>query len=95
MAGDILRKAKVWPHLSEALREKSLVIGTTRRTGRLRGVIAQSVMLVAYELGRKSYEAASPVLVKQEELDALCKHIQDILHLLEYIPVEAEISRKR
>jgi TrmH family RNA methyltransferase len=140
-AGDILRKAKVWPHLGEALREKSLVIGTTRRRGRQRGVIipledgmkritsaakqnkvgiffgrerngltnseiekcsflmtipsdssspslnlAQSVMLIAYELGRKSYKAASPVLVKQGELDDLYKHIQDTLCLLDYIP---------
>jgi tRNA C32,U32 (ribose-2'-O)-methylase TrmJ len=43
-------------------------------------------MLVAYELGRKSYKAASPVLVKQDELDDLHKHIQATLRILEYMP---------
>jgi TrmH family RNA methyltransferase len=140
-AGDLLMKARIYPDLSDAVREKSLVIGTTRRRGRQRGLIipiedgvkrmmatakrnkvgilfgrekngltnreveecgflltipsdpsspslnlAQSVMLVAYELGRKSYRAASPVLVKQGELDDFYKHINATLRILEYIP---------
>jgi TrmH family RNA methyltransferase len=140
-AGDVLMKARVYPDFGDAVREKNLVIGTTRRRGRQRGLIipiedgvkrimaaakrnkvgilfgrekngltnreveecsflmtipsdsfspslnlAQSVMLVAYELGRKSYRAASPVLVKQGELDDLYRHIQTTLRILEYIP---------
>jgi TrmH family RNA methyltransferase len=140
-AGDLLMKARIYPDLSDAVREKSLVIGTTRRRGRQRGLIiaiedgvkrimttakrnrvcilfgrekngltnreveacsflmtipsdssspslnlAQSVMLVAYELGRRTYETAFPALVKQGELDDLYKHIHATLRILEYIP---------
>jgi TrmH family RNA methyltransferase len=140
-AGDVLRKAQIYPNPGGAVREKNLIVGTTRRKGRRRGFIipledgvrrimaaakrnkvgilfgrekngltnqevdecgflmtipsdpfspslnlAQSVMLVAYELGRENYKAAYPVLAKRDELDDLYRHIQATLRILEYIP---------
>ncbi len=38
-AEDILSTVKVHPELAPALKDKSLIIGTTRRTGRKRGLI--------------------------------------------------------
>jgi TrmH family RNA methyltransferase len=136
---DVLENAKVYTTFGAAIRDKQLVIGTTRRTGRTRGVIvpikesvrkiiaaaeknklailfgrerngltnheveqcgflitissdpsspslnlAQSVLLVAYELGRKTYKTAWPELVPCEELEPLYTRIQATLTLLEY-----------
>lgn len=36
---DVLEKAEIYPNLEEAIRDKSLVVGTTRRRGSKRGVI--------------------------------------------------------
>ncbi len=47
--------------------------------------LADSVLLVAYELSRKTYKGESPALVKNEELENLYKHIQSTLRFLEYI----------
>jgi TrmH family RNA methyltransferase len=140
-AGDVLKKAQIYPCFGHAVKEKSLVVGTTRRRGGQRGLIipleegvkrimavarqnrvgilfgrekngltnreveecgflmiipsdpsspslnlAQSVMLVAYELGRKDYGTAFPRLVKKRDLDDLYKHIQATLRLLQYTP---------
>ncbi len=38
-AVDLLEKARVWASLGEAIGDKALTIGTTRRTGRRRGLI--------------------------------------------------------
>ena len=138
---DVLEKAKVHKSFGDAIKDKGIVIGTTRRLGKRRGLIlpvkdglkraitaakknkvailfgreskglsnkeveecgfmitipadplspslnlAQSVLLVAYELGRKAYKATSPELVKRAELDTLYSHIQSTLKLLDYIP---------
>lgn len=138
---DVLEKAKVHKNFGDAIKDKGLVIGATRRLGKRRGLIlpvkdgikraiiaarknkvailfgreskglsnkeveecgfmitipadplspslnlAQSVLLVAYELGQKTYKAASPELVKRAELDILYSHIQSTLKLLDYIP---------
>ncbi len=138
---DVLERARVYPRFNDAIKDKNLVIGTTRRIGKRRGLIlpmkyalkrvssaakknkvailfgkedkglsnkevegcgflmtipsdrlspslnlSQSVLLVAYELGRKTYKAESPALVKQEEIEALYKRIQSVLKHLEYIP---------
>ncbi|MFA4828137.1 MAG: RNA methyltransferase [Thermodesulfovibrionales bacterium] len=138
---DVLEKAKVHKNLGDAIKDKGIVIGATRRLGKRRGLIlpvkdglkraitaakknkvailfgreskglsnkeveecgfmitipadplspslnlAQSVLLVAYELGRKAYKATSPELVKRAELDTLYSHIQSTLKLLDYIP---------
>ncbi len=138
---DVFEKARVYPRFNDAIKDKNLVIGTTRRVGKRRGLIlplkdalkrvisaarknkvailfgkedkglsnkevegcgflmtipsdrlspslnlSQSVLLVAYELGRKTYKAESPALVKQEEIEALYKRIQSVLKHLEYIP---------
>jgi tRNA C32,U32 (ribose-2'-O)-methylase TrmJ len=48
--------------------------------------LAQSVMLVAYELSQKSFKTIAPELVSNKELDTLYRHINAILRLLEYIP---------
>ena len=48
--------------------------------------LAQSVLLVAYELGRGAYRAEGPKLVEREELESLCSHMRSTLRLLEYIP---------
>lgn len=140
-AYDIVKKAIVYPTINEAIKDKNLVIGTTRRLGKRRGLIlplrdsvkriissakknkvailfgrekngltneevdkcgflitipanpyapslnlAQSIMLVAYEIGYKNYSAEVPKLVKQDEIDYLLKHIESTLKLLEYIP---------
>ncbi|NWF51592.1 MAG: RNA methyltransferase [Nitrospirae bacterium] len=140
-ASDLLEKATVWTQLNNALKDKNLVIGTTRRVGKRRGLIlplkesvekivaasqknkvailfgredkglnnkeveecglliiipsdpllpslnlAQSVLLVAYELGVKTYNLPYPSLVKHEELENLYSHINSVLKLLEYIP---------
>ncbi len=140
-AYDIVKKATVYPSINEAIKDKNLIIGTTRRLGKKRGLIiplresikriissakknrvailfgrekngltneevdkcgflitipaapsapslnlAQSVMLVAYEIGHKNYSVEVPKLVKQNEIDYLLKHIESTLKLLEYIP---------
>ncbi|OGW39377.1 MAG: hypothetical protein A2Y97_12775 [Nitrospirae bacterium RBG_13_39_12] len=138
---DILERARVHPGFRDALKDKNLVIGTTRRLGKTRGLIvpleesikriitsakknrvailfgrerngltnkeiekcgfiinvpsdpsspslnlAQSVLLVAYELGKRTYLKNAPALVRHGEIDKLYKHIQTTLKLLEYIP---------
>lgn len=138
---DVLEKAKVHKSFGDAIKDKGIVIGATRRLGKRRGLIlpvkdglkraitaakknkvailfgreskglsnkeveecgfmitipadplspslnlAQSVLLVAYELGQKTYKATSPELVKRAELDTLYSHIQSTLKLLDYIP---------
>ena len=137
----VLEKAKVFKSFREAVGDKHLVIGTTRRLGKRRGLIvtledgmkrviaasrknrvailfgrerngltnreidecgllmtipsepavpslnlAQSVMLVAYELSRKTYKKAWPELVPREELEPLYARIQATLTRLEYAP---------
>ncbi|MDP3112484.1 MAG: RNA methyltransferase [Thermodesulfovibrionales bacterium] len=138
---DVLEKAKVHKSFGDAIKDKGIVIGATRRLGKRRGLIlpvkdglkraitaakknkvailfgreskglsnkeveecgfmitipadplspslnlAQSVLLVAYELGQKTYKATSPELVKRAELETLYSHIQSTLKLLDYIP---------
>jgi len=138
---DVLEKAKVHKNFGDAIKDKGIVIGATRRLGKRRGLIlpvkdglkraitaakknkvailfgreskglsnkeveecgfmitipadplspslnlAQSVLLVAYELGQKTYKATSPELVKRAELETLYSHIQATLKLLDYIP---------
>ncbi|MDP2754819.1 MAG: RNA methyltransferase [Nitrospirota bacterium] len=137
----ILENAMVHKSFTDAIKYKNLIIGTTRRLGRRRGLIvplkesvkriiaaakknkvailfgrerngltnkevekcgllitipadpetpslnlAQSVLLVAYELSHKTYKTEAPVLAKHEELETLYKHINSALNLLEYIP---------
>jgi TrmH family RNA methyltransferase len=136
---DVLEHAKVYDTFGAAIRDKQFVVGTTRRTGRTRGMIvpvkesirkiiatagknkiailfgrerngltnkeaaecgflitipsdplspslnlAQSVLLVAYELGQKTYKSASPEFVTHEEIVDLNRHIQNVLKLLDY-----------
>lgn len=138
---DLLKKAGVYATFHDAIRNKHLIIGTTRRLGLRRGLIvplkdgvrkiiataknnavaivfgrerngltnrevdecgllvtipsdpetpslnlAQSVLLVAYELSRKSYKTALPELVEYERLPHLYERIEASLRLLEYIP---------
>jgi TrmH family RNA methyltransferase len=150
---DLLERAAIYPTLKEAVTGKSLVIGTTRRLGRRRGLIlplkesikrimtaakrnniailfgredkglnnkeveecgflitiptdslspslnlAQSVLLVAYELSQTFYSGTSPVLVKHAELEKFYHYVNSILRLLEYIPrgdrdIETKIMR--
>ncbi len=140
-AFDLLEKATIWSQLKDALKDKNLVVGTTRRLGKRRGLIlplneavgrivaasqenkvailfgredkglnnmeveecgflitipsdplspslnlAQSVLLVAYELGKKTYSIPYPPLVRYEDLENLYLHINSVLKLLEYIP---------
>jgi TrmH family RNA methyltransferase len=137
----VLEKANVFNNFGEAVGDKHLVVGTTRRLGKRRGLIAplqegvkrilaasrknrvailfgrerngmtnreidecgflvtipsepavpslnlaQSVMLVAYELSRKTYKTAWPELVAREEFDPLYARIQSTIELLEYVP---------
>lgn len=137
----ILENAMVHKSFTDAIKYKNLIIGTTRRLGRRRGLIvplkesvkriiaaakknkvailfgrerngltnkevekcgllitipadpetpslnlAQSVMLVAYELSQKSYKAELPALIKHKELEPLYARIESTLKLLEFIP---------
>jgi TrmH family RNA methyltransferase len=146
----VLEDAKVHKSFSDAVEDKSLVVGTTRRLGRRRGLIvplkesvrriitvskknkvailfgrerigltnqeidecgllitipsdpltpslnlAQSVMLVAYELSQKTYKAELPALIKHKELGPLYARIEAILKLLEFIPRgDADLEKK-
>lgn len=152
-AGDVLENAVVRANLKTAIKDKNIIIGTTRRTGKRRGLIlplkdgikkavfaakknkiailfgredkgltnreveecgflitipanpasaslnlSQSVLLVAYELSRKTYKTEFPELARRKEIDALYKRIRSTLRLLEYIPrgssdLEARIMR--
>lgn len=138
---DVLEKAAVHSSFKDAIKDKSLIIGTTRRVGKRRGLIlplkdgieriittarknkiailfgredrgltnqeiekcgflitipsdplspslnlAQSVLLVTYELSQKTYKKEAPALVRHEELETLYRHIHSALNLLEYIP---------
>jgi TrmH family RNA methyltransferase len=138
---DILEQARVYSGFKEAIKDKQLVVGTTRRFGRTRGLffplreaskriiraakknqvailfgrekdglinqeveecgflvtipsnplfpslnLAQSVMLVAYELSQKSYKQEAPEFVKHKEIDKLYQRIHSTLRLLEYVP---------
>ncbi len=147
---DILKKATVHATFDDAIHEKHLVVGTTRRLGTRRGMIvrledsvgkiistarknrvallfgrerngltnrevnacgllitipsepatpslnlAQSVLLVAYELSRGSYKTSLPELVTQDRLPHLFARIKAILGLLEYIPRgDRDLERK-
>jgi TrmH family RNA methyltransferase len=146
----VLENAKVHKNFTDAIEDKNLVIGTTRRLGRRRGLIlplkdsvkriitasgknkiailfgrerigltnreiekcgllitipsnpeaaslnlAQSVMLVAYELSQKTYKTGLPELVKHEELAPLYSKIEATLKLLEFIPRgDADLEKK-
>jgi TrmH family RNA methyltransferase len=140
-AVDILEHSKVHLTLEDAIQDKSLVIGTTRRFGKRRGLIlpvkesirkiiitakknkvailfgredkglnnkeveeccflltiptdssspslnlAQSVLIVAYELSQKLYRGTVPVIVKHAKLENFYHHVNSVLKLLEYIP---------
>lgn len=138
---DILEKATVYSGFIEAIKDKQLVIGTTRRFGKKRGLffplkegtkriikaarknkvailfgrekngltnqeveecgflvtipssplfpslnLAQSVMLVAYELSQKSYKQDVLEFVENKEIEKLYQKIHSTLRLLEYLP---------
>ncbi len=140
-AADLLEGAKIHSRFGDAVRDKSVIAGTTRRVGKRRGVIlplkegvrkivasarknriailfgredkglnnreveecgflmtipsdpsfpslnlAQSVLLVAYELSQGTYGAEPQKLVKRTELDLLYRHLRSTLTLLDYIP---------
>lgn len=137
---DVLEKAKVCSSFEDAIKDKCLIVGTTRRIGRQRGLIlplkegakriisvakrnrvallfgredrglnnreveecgfmvtiptdmsspsmnlAQSVLLVAYEVSLCTFKTTSPEVVKREDLESLYKHLESALKLLEYI----------
>ncbi len=152
-AVELLEKAVIYKSFEDAIKDKNIIIGTTRRLGKRRGLIlplkdsikkiipaarknkiallfgredkgllnneveacgllitiptspsqpslnlAQSVMLVAYELTQKLYKKALPELATHEELEALYKRIPYVLKLLEYTPkgdrnIEIKIMR--
>lgn len=138
---DVIEKAIIHSSFKDAAKDKSLIVGTTRRLGKRRGLIlplkdgmkriiavasknkvamlfgredkglsnkevegcgflltiptdssspslnlAQSVLLVAYELSQELYRGTMPVIVKHEELENFYHHINSTLKLLEYIP---------
>jgi TrmH family RNA methyltransferase len=140
-AYNLLKQAPVYAEFDDAIHDKHLIVGTTRRLGTRMGLIvslkdsvrriittakrnkvaivfgrerngltnqevtqcgflvtipsepetpslnlAQSVLLVAYELSQKAYKTASPELVKHENVIALYEKIASTLKLLAYIP---------
>ncbi len=56
---DVLERARVYPSLTEALAEKSLVAGTTRRRGNRRGIIL-SAASAAKEIAKAAPGTRSP-----------------------------------
>ncbi len=152
-AVDLLEGASIHAGFEDAVKNKGMIVGTTRRLGKRRGVIlplkegidrivtaarknrvallfgredkglnnreveecgflmtipsdpsspslnlAQSVLLVAYELSQGTYRAEAPELVERAEIDLLYRHLRSTLKLLEYIPrgdrdLEARIMR--
>ncbi len=135
-AVDLIEQAIVHSDLKDAIKDKSLVIGTTRRLGKQRGLIiplkdsikriiltakknrvailfgredkglsnkekeecgflitiptdfsspslnlAQSILLVAYELSQKVYSGTTPVIVKHEELENFYNHVNSTIEL--------------
>jgi TrmH family RNA methyltransferase len=154
-AMDVLGSAKEYPSLAEAIAEASLVIGTSRRRGKRRGMalpvdeaaekvfntasrggnvavlfgrervglsaaetdecafminiptdsrqpslnLAQAVMVVAYELGKRQFEAPAPKGLKPLSTHAgqaaLSKRLTRILELLGYTKMgDRTIARK-
>lgn len=149
-AYDMVRHAIVHDKFEDAVEDKGLIAGTTRRLGRRRGLIlplkdsvkriittakknrvailfgrerngltnqeidecgllitipsdpvvaslnlAQSVMLVAYELSQKTYKTGSPEMIKHKELAPLYSKIEATLKLLEFIPRgDADLEKK-
>jgi len=140
-ATDVLNNAIVYNTLYDAIKEKSLIVGTSRRTGKKRGLIlplkesvkeilkvaktnkvailfgredrglsneeviecgfliyiptsqdapslnlAQSVLLVAYELSCQTIKSETPEFVQHKELNILYEHIKKTLKILGYIP---------
>jgi TrmH family RNA methyltransferase len=140
-AVDIIKKTRVHSRFKEAIRDKNLIVGTTRRLGKKRGLIlpvrdgikriiktarrnkvailfgrernglhnteveecgflltipsdplspslnlAQSVLLLAYELSLKDYKTDYPDMVSHDELVKLFRHAEATLKLLEFIP---------
>jgi TrmH family RNA methyltransferase len=140
-AADILKKAHVHSRFKDAIKDKNLIVGTTRRLGKKRGLIlpvkdsvkritkaarrnrvailfgrernglhnteveecgflltipsdplspslnlAQSVLLLAYELSKKDFKTDFPGMVNHNELEILFRHISVTLKLLEFIP---------
>lgn len=138
---DVLENAIVYDDFKKAIMDKNLIVGTTRRLGKRRGLIlplkegvkriikfakknkvailfgrernglnnkeveecgflitipashiapsinlAQSVLLVAYELSQKTLKSQIPKLVKYSELTPLYDRIKKALELLDYIP---------
>jgi TrmH family RNA methyltransferase len=149
-AVDVLENAVIYARFRDAIKDKHLVIGTTRRIGRQRGLIvplkdslrriittakknrvallfgrekngltnaevdqcgflitipadtaspslnlAQSVLLVAYELAQTTYKKALPALVEHARLAALYERIDTVLKLLEYIPIGDRALEKK
>lgn len=146
----VLEEARVYANVGDAIRDKQLIVGTTRRIGKRRGLIvplresarkivaaarnnrvailfgpertglrnpevdecgflvtipcdpdapslnlAQSVLLVAYELGRGSYVTSFPRLVEHEKVVRLYEKIGSTLQLLDYIPRgDRDLERK-
>jgi len=149
-AYNMIKQAIVYSNFEDAIKDKNLIVGTTRRLGSRRGLIiplkdsirriitvakknkvailfgrerngltnkevkecgfmitipadttapslnvAQSVLLVAYELSRKTYKTSSPELVRHEELGSFYKRLEEILNLLEYVPRgDRDLERK-
>ncbi|GBE01474.1 putative tRNA/rRNA methyltransferase [bacterium BMS3Bbin06] len=140
-ATDLLEEAGVFKSLDDAISDKALVVGTSRRTGKKRGLLlpleeaikeirkratknrvailfgredrgltneeagecgflvniptseeapslnlAQSVLIVAYELTKGEMNTETPAFVPHEELPALFEHIGKTLDILGYFP---------
>lgn len=140
-AVDLLENARVHSSFEDSQKDKSIIVGTTRRFGRRRGVIlplkegvrkiiaaskknrvavlfgredkglsneevgecaflmtipsdpsspslnlAQSLLLVAYELSQGTYRTEAPRFVGREEIERLHEHLRETLKLLDYIP---------
>jgi TrmH family RNA methyltransferase len=140
-AKDVLERAVSFPDIFEAIKDKHLIVGTSRRRGKARGRflpfdegicriretsernkvavifgrenigltnaessqcgfiltiptdvgfpsinLAQSVLLIAYELNKTAVQKECAELLDQAEMNRLYKRIRSVLNLLEYMP---------
>ncbi len=83
-AKDVLEKALVFPTIEEAIRESSLVVGTTRRAGRLRRINC-SVEGLSERIFPATVEGKVAVLFGREE-SGLTNRETDLCSILVNIP---------
>ncbi|RME63379.1 MAG: RNA methyltransferase [Nitrospirae bacterium] len=87
-ATDLLKEAEVYKDLKEALRDKQLVVGTTRRTGKKRGLILP-VKEAVKEIKKAAQTNKVAILFGREDRGLTNEEVLECGFLL-YIPTSEE-----